>query len=172
MLNYEFKRTSRTCCVSGRVFQRGEEFISALIENDRGETVRQDFAIEAWNQPPEDCIGWWKTRLPVIGKGNVYWAPKDVLLSYFHHLQEIDEQTDLRYVMSLLLVRKRILKLVETVEVDGIEVMHLKNLSDDSKYEVPVIQLSSQRVTEIQEELSEKLFTDSAATDLGDEIIP
>jgi hypothetical protein len=74
--------------------------------------------------------------------------------------------------MSLLLVRKKILKLVEMVEVDGVEAMRLKNLSDDSKYEVPVIELSNQRSTEIQEELSEKLFTDSAATDFGDEIIP
>lgn len=174
MINYEFKKTSRKCSVTGEEFERGEEFISALIETDDGGTERLDFSITAWKEPPENCIGWWKSKLPLLEKGKIYWAPREILLNFFEHLNEQNEQSqdggnqdaaETLYVMSLLLVRKHILKMVETVEEEGVEFIRLRRSADKSKYKIRAVNLSPERATKIQEELSEKLFTSFSPAD-------
>lgn len=174
MINYEFKKTSRKCSATGEEFERGEEFISALIETDDGDTERLDFSIEAWQEPPKNCIGWWKSKLPLLEKGKIYWAPREILLNFFEHLHEQNEQSqeggtqdasETLYVMSLLLVRKHILKMVETVEEDGVEYIRLRRSADKSKYKIRTASLSPEKAAKIQEELSEKLFTSFSPSD-------
>lgn len=178
MINYDFKKTSRKCSQTGEEFKRGEEFISALIETDDGTTERLDFSIDAWEAPPDGCIGWWKSKLPLLEKGKVYWAPREVLLSFFEHLHQQQETEQKKqsyqgdqhametlYVMSLLLVRKHILKLVETVDEEGVEYLRLRRSADNSKYKIKTLALSAEKAAKIQEELSEKLFTSFSAMD-------
>ena len=81
MLKFDFKKSSRKCFESEREFQPGEEFYSALFECDDGSTERRDFSSDHWDGPTDETIGWWKSRVPELGKGRVYWAPKKVLLS-------------------------------------------------------------------------------------------
>ena len=80
MFEFDFKKSGRKCIVSGRSFEVGEEYISLLIEND-GELVRQDVASDQWNGPSEECVGWWKSKVPDLAQGRVYLAPRDVLMS-------------------------------------------------------------------------------------------
>ena len=163
MLNFDFRRSSRKCCVTGRSFERGEEFVSVLVETDN-ELVRKDYALDCWDgsTATEDYIGWWTTKLPVLEKGKVYWAPRDVLLSYFQHLRNQPDQSDAVYVMSLLLIRKRILRLVETIQdtAEEKQAMILSISSEPNRFEVPIVELSQQRLGEIQQDLADKLFTD------------
>jgi hypothetical protein len=160
MTNFDFRRTSRKCFVTGRTFERGEEFVSTLIEQDN-ELVRKDYSIDHWDQSADNCIGWWKTRLPILEKGRVYWAPRDVLLSYFHYLRSQNDQSDAVYVMSLLLIRKRIMRLLETVldTAENRQTMILVNAGEPNRIEVPIVELSDQRLQEIQQDLADKLFT-------------
>ena len=162
MMQYDFKRNGRKCSVTGDPFQPGEEFVSALMELDDGEMQRQDFSLAAWESPPDNCIGWWKSRVPIFEEGRVFWAPRDVLISYFDHLHDSGQQPDHLYVMSLLMVRKHIMKLVETVNEGGAEIMRLFRSSDKTKYRIRVVDLTAQQIEQIQNELGEKLFTSSS----------
>ena len=135
--------------------------MSALVDLD-GELIRKDFAIEAWEEPPENCIGWWKSRMPDLDKGRVYWAPNDVLLAYFQHIVGQPGSEDIAYVMAVLLVRKRTLQMVETdesTEPPTFVVLHRKT---NAEFRVPAIDIPVHRITEIQNELAEHLFTDQA----------
>lgn len=160
MANYDIKRTGRKCHSSGRSFEAGEEFASGLFESEEG-LERRDFALDEWDQAEADCLGSWKSRMPETEGGRVYWAPNDVLLAYFNHLNETGEAPDAAYVMGLLLVRKRILQLLETdEEAEGGPVMVLRNRHTKDKIDVLVVEVTPERSHQIQQELAENLFTD------------
>lgn len=159
MLNFDFKKTSRKCSTNDRPFESGEVFFSALID-EGGELVRKDFASEAWDAPPEGCVGWWKSRMPNLEKGKVYWAPKDVLMAYFQHVYEQPAYADLAYVMAVLLVRKRILQMIETDESTEPPTMIVHHRKTKTDFPIAVQELSSHRISQIQNELAEQLFSD------------
>lgn len=161
MLNFDIKRTNRKCIASDRPFERGEEFVSALVEID-GELVRQDYSVQSWEEPPENCIGWWKSRMPDLDKGRVYWAPNDVLLAYFQHLIAHPRSQDTAYVMAVLLVRRRTLQMVETDESTKPPTLVIHHRKTNTDYRVIVMDIPGYRITEIQNELSEHLFTNQA----------
>ena len=161
MLNFDFQRSSRRCAVSGREFDVGEKYFSVLLD-DEGELVRQDVATDKWDGPPENCIGWWQSRVPDLAKGKVYWAPRDVLISFFEKLVEQGRDPDKTYIMAILLIQKRYLKLLDTTPSETGESMQLINQSSRTNYEVGVCDVDAERANEIQTEFAEKLFTDIA----------
>lgn len=168
MLNFDFKKSSRKCYKSEREFQPGDEFYSALIDGGDGSTERRDYSVEHWGDgPPEDCIGWWKSSVPELGKGRVYWAPRKVLLSYFEHVQTNSQTIDTAFVTGLLLAQKKILTIVDENSDDENLVLYCR--STKSTYTVPVANVLPLRLKEIQDELSERLFMDQPVADDFDE---
>lgn len=167
MLSFDFKKSSRKCYQSDREFQPGEDFFSALIECDDGSAERRDYSSEHWQGPPEETIGWWKCTVPELGKGRVYWAPKKVLLAYFEHVQQNSSLADIAFVTGLLLVQRKILILVD--EDSDTQNMVLRNRSEKTTYEIPVVDISPSRLIQIQDELSEKLFMDQPDSDEFDD---
>jgi hypothetical protein len=166
MTEFDFKRSSRQCSATGQPIERGTDFYSVLLEQDDSSLTRQDISATAWQGPPENCIGWWRSRLPSLEKGRVYWAPNEVLVTVFQHASSTPGQEDIAYVMALLLVRKRILQWKETVQRDGRPWMRLHDARQNTDLEVAEASLTAQRVAEIQAELAEKLFTDERTGEL------
>lgn len=158
MLNFEFRGVGKRCSVSDRILLPGEEFYSALVEGDE-DNQRLDFAVEHWKGPPENCIGWWKSEVPSQPSGRVYWAPREVLLAFFEHILQQPNQADTAYITALLLAQKKILATKETLEQPDPDLLYLENKRDKASYQIPVVQVSPDRMMEIQLELSEKLFT-------------
>jgi len=162
MLNFEIKKSTRKCDESGRDFEPGEVFFSALIENEDGTTSRQDLSTEAWKETPENCIGWWKSQVPEIGKGKIYWAPRNVMLAYFEHVLKQPASQDIAYVTALLLIQKKYLTLVDDGETESMTVRDRKN---KESYAVPIIDVEGPRLADIQTLLSEQLFMDEPIDD-------
>ncbi len=162
MMNFDFKRPSRKCSVEDRALAPGEQFYSALIELADGQVERVDMCEAVWNGPPENCIGWWVSTVPELTKGRVYWAPNSVLLAYFEHLYENRLIDEITYLTGLVLVQKKILRLVETLEDADPPVMVLKHGKTNKVFELPVADIPPNRILELQTELSERLFTDRA----------
>ncbi len=171
LIDFDFRRSARQCSLTGQPLERGAEFFSVLIEQDDGSLARQDISAAAWQGPPEDCIGWWRSRLPSLDKGKVYWAPNEVLLSVFQHALGNPGlgnpgQADIAYVMALLLVRKRILQWKETIQREGRAYLRLHDPKQNLDLEVAEAELTPARTAQIQAELAEKLFTDQQSNEL------
>jgi len=124
--------------------------------------VRYDYAADAWEGAPENAIGWWKSHVPDHRGEKMRWAPNDVMLHYFGQLEGNAEKEDVRYVLALLLVRRRILRMEELEEasVDA-EEMTLFCAKNETTHHVRVAQPSPERIAAIQEELAELLFSDT-----------
>lgn len=156
-MEYEIQSTTRHCAATGREFAEGEVFYSVL-SRDGGRLTRSDFCKEAWAGAPEDALGWWKSRMPVrAGKKNKL-APGEVLLGLFEQLASRPDQDDMRYVLALLLVRRRLLRLEEPATGEaGQEIMMLYNPQDGTTHQVRSVDISSERASAIQAELGRLL---------------
>ena len=164
MAQFEFKKSNRRCSVSQREFESGEEFVSALIEVEE-KIERVDFALDAWDSATETYVGWWKSRMPDLNSGKVYWAPNQVLLSYFVHVYEqAHVNPDVTYVVAILMVQKRILQMIENDESTDPPTLVVHHRKTKTDFRIPTVELSGQRVNEIQEQLAESLFTNSRPT--------
>jgi hypothetical protein len=135
----------------------GEWFYSVLVE-EGAELRRHDYSVEAWHGAPPEAIGWWKAQVPERGAGRMHWAPNDVMLHFFDELAEQPDRQDMRYVLALLLVRRRVMRLEESEKDDqGREVLVLYCPRRDATYKVPAVAPDPQRIGAIQEELAKLL---------------
>jgi hypothetical protein len=158
-MDYEVQRSTRHCAATGRELAAGEEFYSAVVA-EGAELKRLDYAIEAWKGPPEGAVGWWKSQVPSPDAKRMRWAPNDVMLHFFEELQQQPERQDMLYVLALLLVRRRVMRLEEEERGDeGRETLVLYCPRRETTYRVAVVIPDEPRINEIQEELARLLFS-------------
>ena len=158
MQQYEFRRGGKKCSVTEKPLEPGEIYWSALIEQADGRALRADFSQDSWDGPGDDCIGFWKQQVPDLDTGKVYWAPRSVLLSYFKH-QLDKEKMDSAFVMSLLLLQKRILTLKDSIDSEEGSVSILEDRRSSETFEVVDVDIDDDQIQQIQNELAEHLFS-------------
>ena len=161
-MDFEVHRCTRRCAETDRQLQPGEEFYSTL-QVDGANVVRRDYSVEAWKGPPDGVMGWWKSQMPSPNSKRIHWAPNDVMLELFEGLADQPEQQDMRYVLALLLMRRRVVRLEETErDEQGREFMVIYCPRRETTYKVQVMTPTEARTQEIQEELAKLLFADAA----------
>jgi len=169
LLDFEVQRCTRRCAATDRPLDPGDVCYSVL-QVEGADVIRKDFCGDAWRGPPESAFGWWKSRIPEPTARRIKLAPNDVLLELFDQLADRHE-LDLRYVLMLLLVRRRVLRvdvphaLASHLNNDShqraTDVMHVYCPKREASYEVPVAMPSGGRIDEIQQQLSELLIADA-----------
>lgn len=161
-MDFEVQRCTRHCAESGRELAEGETFYSVLVV-EGSEVRRIDYAPEAWSGPPQQPnLGWWKSQMPTRESKKARLAPREVLLQLFTELAVQADQPDLLYVLALLLVRHRILRLEdhETGD-DGGEVLVLYSPRDETTHRIQVTTPDAQRVEQIQDTLARLLTAEN-----------
>jgi len=168
LLDFEVQRSTRRCAATDRALEPGDVCYSVL-EVQGADVVRKDYCREAWTGAPETAFGWWKSRIPEPTAKKVKLAPNDVLLELFDELADRHEQLDLRYVLTLLLIRRRVLRLdvpseataSKPVDDPQAECMVVYCPKRDAAYEVQVAMPDPSRIDEIQQQLSDLLIADA-----------
>ena len=176
MEDYRIQRPATSACsITRREFSPGETFYAVLIE-DGENYVRQDFSLEAWSGPPPGTVGYWKAKIPEKrAPARQKLAVNDILLAVFDHLREpprpnghpskggeYSPRPDKLYILTLLMIRRRILRLDE-------ELTPVRNLAElsvycprrDESYMIPVAVPDAGRQQEIQEEITRLLSGES-----------
>lgn len=158
--NWEIGRGQRACAVTGRVFQEGEEYYSALREH--GESFsRVDYSPEAWTalEDKSPFFSFWRTKLQASDgkRKNKLVINVEAFYSFFRSLDGDEKQGRrvFRYLVALLLVRKR------TLRLDGIEkspegetlLLHDMKIKEDCTVDVPAA--TEEELTAAQEELNQ-----------------
>ena len=114
---YDIIKTQDVCAQTGQVIEVGEEHIAALIETPEEESlVRTAYTLEAWekgpNLPPHATLfGFWKRTLPEKDERPKQLVSPDEMFDLFEQLAEATEtrQTTFRYLLALMLMRKKVL---------------------------------------------------------------
>jgi hypothetical protein len=152
-MDFEIQNFTKHCAETGREFAPGEWFFSVVIaEGD--ELKRFDYAADAWKGPPESAVGWWKSQVPDKTSHRKHWAPNDVMLNFFDELAEQPEKQDMRYVLTLLLVRRRVFRMEEEERAAEGETLSVYCPRRETTYTIPVVMPPPERIERIQEELA------------------
>lgn len=140
----------------------GQTYYSVILELDE-EFQRRDIAASHWDGPPEDAVGWWKNVVPMPVEAKRELAPPEVLLDLLRSMGQAPGSVKQRYLLALMLLRRRVLRVVESSSVEtnaaspsetaGCETEFLKLVGPDGD----VIRVEVVSITKSE---SEKLKTD------------
>ena len=157
-MDFEVERCTRQCAKTEKPLEPGEVFFSAL-KADGADVRRYDYAVQAWEGPPDDALGWWKSQMPSPNSNRTHWAPNDVMLRLFEQLEVDAHQADMRYILALLMLRRRVVRLDNTeTDEQGREILIVSAARDSTSYRVTATLPSPARTQEIQEELAKLLW--------------
>ncbi|GAB6167224.1 hypothetical protein JCM19992_32240 [Thermostilla marina] len=156
MDDFPIGRCTRHCAVTERELTPGEVYYAALVEDGDG-WKRLDFSAEAWKGPPEGCVGWWKSRVPEQNAKRRRWAPTDIMLRLLDALADRPDRADMRYVLALFLIRRRLLREEERAGEGDSQILTVYSPRLDRTWDIPVVYPAEERVRQIQDELTKLL---------------
>lgn len=106
----------------------GAPCVVALVEREEDPNaplVRLDFSDAGWNSPqrPKGVIAYWRTTVPEPNEKRRGFVDDQSLIDLFDRLGSDDRphRVRFRFVLMLLLVRKRLLRVVGTDSAGGVE---------------------------------------------------
>lgn len=150
---------AKNCSGCEKVFKEEEEYFSALYDTD-GEFTRRDFCLECWsNVNTKDFFSYWKTRVQKATDTVKQHASTSVFYDLFLRLESESNPSSVnfRYVLSLYLMRKKILRLKDTHRTNGSEILIYQNLKEGREAKVLKPQLGREEILTIAEEIGKLL---------------
>jgi hypothetical protein len=154
MIDYQIQANTRRCAVTGRELQPGEKFYTVLLD-EGGKFVRQDYSSDAWQGPPAGAFSFWAGRVPAREANRRPAIDDDMLVECF---QRLEGQTDpgrihFRYVVALLLMRRKRFRFEEVRTENGREILCLRCVRSRNQYQVINPCLSEEEMAAVQEEV-------------------
>ena len=164
MDEWEVDKPLGLCYGTGRKIEYGEEYFGALIETEEG-LQRRDFCADYWESSKPDTFCHWKSRLPDPGQKKQLFIDDQMLMAFFERLEKETEpeKINFRFVLGLILMRKRILKYDATKIEDGKEIWRLRIVGDksaDSRVEVVNPHLDEPQIEQLSSQIGEILQTE------------
>lgn len=154
MSDWKLGRRHGGCVDCEREFQENESHHSLLSLREL-DIVREDLCRACFErrEVPDDTV-WWKTRHTLAEKKGVQ-LDLESIHALFHALESKQEQgwRELRYLLCLILMRKRRLKVVGVKRVDGAEVFVVRKPRTENEEVVFVYDFTPERQAELRETL-------------------
>ena len=137
MTDYQIQTSTRRCAATGRELRPGEHYFSVLLD-EGGNLTRKDYSGEAWQGPPTDAFSFWQGRLPTGSAPRRPPIDDETLVECFGRLEGQLEPSRLsfRYVLALLLVRRRRFRLEDTRGDAGRQVLLVRCGRTGQRHEV------------------------------------
>ena len=159
---YHVESSRKVCQQCGKQFEVHEEYASALVEIAPDEAhkqglVRQDFCVDHVPAEAAGRLALWRTRVapPEEPKKKRLAIDDERMLDVFFRLAEATDplQLDLRYVIGLMLVRRRRLKLDSTRRRGGESVMLVRKSRSKEQFELLDRRLSDAALASVSMEI-------------------
>jgi hypothetical protein len=158
MVDYQIQPSTRRCSVNGRELRPGEKCYSVLLD-EGGKFVRRDYSAEAWQGPPAEAFSFWAGRIPTPQGKQKPRVDDDLLLDCFHRLegQEEPSRVNFRYVLALLLMRRRRLRMEGARQEGGREVLDFRCVRSGARHAVVNPGLTEDELMTVQEDVLQAL---------------
>jgi len=155
MNEWRIHRREARCTACERAFEEGESFYSLLfLEGDR--LRREDRCANCFETPPAttDAL-FWRTRHRADGRGR-FAVDFEAIEELFLALEgrRDGRLQELRYLLALLLLRKKRLKLVGVRRHASGETLCVRRPRRQEEFEVLVFELDSERALALKSELA------------------
>jgi len=167
MDDWEIEKPLGQCYGSGKKIEYGEEYFAALIETEQG-LQRRDFCADYWQEQKPDVFCYWKTKLPSPDQKKQIFVDDEMLMAFFERLEQETEQEKInfRFVLTLILMRKRRLKYDSSEIKDDREIWRLRMVgavvrrpvdSDKQYVEVENPHLTEEQIEQLSSQLGQIL---------------
>jgi len=157
---YRVAGPTRRCNATGRALEPGERFVATLIEAEDG-LERRDYCPQAWEHDARDRakpLAVWRAVVPEKDAPAGPIVDPAEVLELFESLDGCEDptRTALRYVLALMLVRRRVLE-YEGTRGGVLEVRTKGAIEDATRYRVPDPNLDDARIAEVGAQLESVL---------------
>lgn len=160
MLGQDWSIQSRgnQCTVSGEVFQEGEYFYTLLY--DEGAVFRrEDLSERAYKERPADApkpFSFWRSKYepppPAAPEALGKQTAEDLLRRYME--ENTPQHANARYILALMLERKRLLKHVDTRSEGEQSTLIYEHAKTGEVFLIPDPKLHLDQIVEVQNEVS------------------
>ena len=155
--DWEIRKRSDICTLSQRPFREGELFFTAIFREGDG-FRREDVTEEAWQARPagDTPVAFWRAKFELPPPPPPEPLAKQDAESILRKLIEENSDTtkNARYILALMLERKRLLKPMDSTDPD---VLVYERAQTGETFLIPNPRLSLAQVPEVQREVSSLL---------------
>ncbi|MCU0915971.1 MAG: hypothetical protein MUC88_15625 [Planctomycetes bacterium] len=161
MADWEINRPLGQCSGSGQKIEPGQEYYGALVETEQG-LQRRDFSGEYWEREKPSVFCFWKTKLAAANEKKQLFVSDDMLMAFFERLanETEPEKLNFRFVLALVLMRKRRLKYDGTKTEDGREIWSLRVAGEKDLVEVVNPHLDESQIEALTSQIGQILQAD------------
>ena len=161
MDEWEIDKPLGHCYGTGKKIEYGEGYFAALVETEEG-LKRRDFCADYWQENKPDVFCYWKTTLAAPDQRKHIFVDNEMLMTFFERLAEETEQEKInfRFVLTLILMRKRRLKYDSSKIKGDKEVWRLKVAGEKQFAEVINPHLDEEQIEQLSSQLSQILQVD------------
>jgi len=161
---WEINKPLGLCSGTGRKIEAGEEYFGALIETKEG-LQRRDFCVDYWEREKPGVFCYWRSRLPDPDQKKQIFVDDEMLTAFFERLEKEtgQEKINFRFVLALILMRKRRLKYDATRIEDGREIWRLRVVGEKPaarRIEVINPHLDEEQIEQLSSQIGQILQTD------------
>ncbi|MES2507633.1 MAG: hypothetical protein V4599_13085 [Verrucomicrobiota bacterium] len=158
--NWSIRSRSHQCSLSGRPFVEGEVFHTAIyFDPETGGYLRRDVGLDAWKAELAERtpIAYWRTTYtPHVTEQRPEVTSKESAMALLQRFVEEDEpQTeDARYILALMLERKRILSPTASKETEQGKMLFYENKKTSEVFMIRDPELRLDELAQMQDEVA------------------
>jgi len=155
----DIPRAAGTCLVSARAIAPGEKYFAAVRETPVG-IERLDISPECWGGfAKDDLLAYWQTIMPKADQKKKLLVDDEVLCTLFERLADATEPVKIhfRFVLGLILMRRRLVIYEETRHDDGKDTWIVRMKGKDHRLELIDPKMNEQQVAEVSQQLGQIL---------------
>jgi hypothetical protein len=154
MIDYQIQPNTRRCFLTGRELTPGEKIYSVLLD-EGGQLVRHDYGGDVWQGPPVGAFSFWAGRVPAPDHNKRPRIDDEMLIECFTRLEGQSDpgRVNFRYIVALLLMRRKRLKFQASQSEDGHEVLRLRDARTGALHDVVNPGLTDEEMASVQEEV-------------------
>lgn len=156
---YEVSRARGQCMVCQKPIAPGQPLMAALKETPIG-FERLDVCLDCWaGFDKADLIGFWKTTMPRVEQKKNIFVDDEVLCQLFDRLAETTEPAkfNFRFVLGLILMRKRLIIYEGSRTEDGREIWQVRFKGKEQMMDLLNPRLDESQVMDVSNQLGEIL---------------
>jgi hypothetical protein len=161
MADWEIQKPLGECAGTGQAIEPGHEYYGALVDSPEG-LLRKDFSEDYWLNQKPDVYCYWKSKLPFPNEKKKLFVSDEMLMAFFDRLETETEpeRINFRFVLTLILMRKRRLKYDASALVEGKEVWTLRVTGEKRTVKVVNPHLEEDQIEELSGQMGQVLNAD------------
>jgi hypothetical protein len=156
---YDVARPAGKCHVSGKTIEVGEKFMTVLRENPLG-FERLDISLDCWSGfDRSNILAHWQATMPQAELKRKLLVDDAILCELFERLGTAEEpaKINFRFVLGLILMRKRLVVYETTRVEDGKEIWTMRPKGREDRLDLINPRLDEQQVAEVSQQLGQIL---------------